>query len=635
MFIPTTKEEMTKLGWDKCDIILVTGDAYIDSPYIGVSVIGHVLMKAGYKVGVIAQPTEASPKSEIRSPKLNPTNNSAEATINNRKSTSDITRLGEPGLFWGVTAGCVDSMVSNHTALRKPRREDDFTPGGVNNLRPDRATIAYTNLIKQYFKNTVPIVLGGIEASLRRVAHYDFWDDAVRRPILFDAKADYLVYGMGEKAVVQLAETLNSVRNPKSEVRSEDEIQNLKSKIQNIKGICSISNDVPEGYVELPSFDECKNDKDIFTKMFKEFYSNNLTPNAKGLAQKVDTRYLIQNPPQPEPTTPELDSYYELPYERDAHPYYKEKGKVKALDTIRFSITSHRGCFGQCNFCAITAHQGRAITDRSEASILREVHAITKIKGFTGIINDVGGPTANMYGMTCTKAVKWGCRDKKCLYPETCPSLENSHKKQLDLLRKIESVYGVKKVFVASGIRYDLLASDLAYKDKYFEELVEKHTSGQLKIAPEHTDAKVLGLMNKPAKGLKEFVDKFYMLNAAKGKKQFLTYYLIAAHPGCGVREMDKMKEYLEKELKAHPEQVQVFTPTPSTFSSLMYYTEKNPWTGEKVFVEKNPGKKAGQKEQITGNKESQGEKPGWHKKPWENKHHGKPHKFNHGKKRG
>lgn len=585
---------MTKLGWDKCDIILVTGDAYIDSPYIGVSVIGQVLMKAGYKVGIIAQPVEAAPKSGFQRPEAQP-------------ETPDITRLGEPRLFWGVTGGCVDSLVSNHTAMRKPRREDDFTPGGLNNLRPDRACIAYSNLIRQYFKNTVPIVLGGIEASLRRVVHYDFWDDALRRPVLFDAKADYLVYGMGEKAVIEIARTLDSDSN----------IQNTSEDLKKVRGICYIGNEIPEGFVELPAFEACTADPDEFTKMFKEFYNNNLTPNARGLVQKIDTRYLIQNPPQPEPTTAELDSYYELPYERDAHPYYKEQGKIKALDTIRFSITTHRGCFGQCNFCAITAHQGRAITDRSEESILREVENITKLKGFTGIIHDVGGPTANMYGMTCSKSVKWACKEKKCLYPEVCSSLVNSHEKQIELLHKIEQIKGVRKVFVASGIRYDLLYSDKAFGDKYIEELVDRHTSGQLKIAPEHTDDKVLGLMNKSKTGLKEFVDKFYMINAKKGKNQFLTYYLIAAHPGCGVREMDKMKEYLEKELKARPEQVQVFTPTPSTFSSLMYYTGKNPWTGEKIFVEKNISGKAKQKELITGGSETRGDKPGWHKKSW------------------
>ncbi|MGM0534382.1 MAG: YgiQ family radical SAM protein, partial [Campylobacterota bacterium] len=361
-FLPATPEEKKRLGIERFDVILVTGDAYIDSPYIGIAVIGRLLEDAGYSVGIIAQPN---------------------------LQNDDITRLGEPRLFWGVSGGSVDSMVANYTANKKFRNDDDYTPGGKNTKRPDRAVMAYTNLIRRHYKETAPIVLGGIEASLRRVTHYDFWSNKLRRPILFDAKADIILYGMAEKSVLQLAKTLQEGGD-----------------YRNIRGLCYSSKEVPKDYVRLPSFEACKKDKHAFIDMFDTFYQNNDPLTAAGLAQQIDTRYLIQNPPQHHLSTRELDNVYALPYQRDAHPMHK--GKIKALDTIKFSITTHQGCWGECNFCAIGVHQGRTIRQRSQESILQEAKSFTKDSRFKGIISDVGGATANMYGYECDKKLTKG-----------------------------------------------------------------------------------------------------------------------------------------------------------------------------------------------------------------------------------
>lgn len=597
MFLPTTHEEMKKLGWDKCDVILVTGDAYIDSPYIGVSVIGHVLSDAGYKVGIIAQPSLGSASAEASADEQQPIVN-------------DIQRLGEPRLFWGVTGGCVDSMVANYTATKKPRRSDDFTPGGMNIRRPNRAVVIYSNLIKQYFKNTVPIVLGGIEASLRRMAHFDYWTEGIRKSILFDAKADYLIYGMGERAVLALAAELEAC-NP----AAKDQVENIKAGPTEIEGICYISKTPVEGYIELPAYDEVIKDKSKFIESFRIFYDNTDPKTSKGLMQKQDTRYLIQNPPAELLTTQELDHVYELPYEYDAHPYYLNQGDIKALDTIRFSINSHRGCFGECNFCAITTHQGRIVTSRSMKSVLEEAQKLTQLPGFKGYIYDAGGPTANMYEMGCTKQKNGHCKTRSCIFPEVCPSLHNSHREQLELFKRIRQVTGIKKVFIGSGLRYDMIVADKKYGDEYLETIIEHHISGQVKLAPEHSQPKVLELMGKPKiEALKEFRDKYYIINKEKGKSQFLTYYIIAAHPGCTDTDMKELKEYLNKELKANPEQVQVFTPTPGTWSGVMYYTETNPFTGEHVFVEKTFSGKERQKEILVGtrdnDKKAYGNKP-------------------------
>jgi uncharacterized radical SAM protein YgiQ len=557
MFLPTTMEEVKKLGWNYLDIILISGDTYIDSSYNGTALIGKWLYKHGFKVGVIAQPD-----------------------IN---SDVDIKRLGEPKLYWAVSAGCVDSMVANYTATKKKRRSDDFTPGGENTKRPDRASIAYTNLIKRYFKNSeVPIVLGGIEASLRRITHYDYWSNNLRRPLIFDAKADILSYGMGEKSMLELARAIRD-----------------KKDWRDIRGLSYISKEAKEGYLELPSYENCVKDKKEFIKAFETFYHNCDSILAKGLYQKCGDRYLIQNPPSENFSSRELDAIYSMDFERDVHPYYKKMGEVRALDTIKTSVTTHRGCYGECNFCAIAIHQGRTVISRTEDSIVDEVKEITKMKKFKGNIADVGGPTANMYQVECKKKLKFGaCQDRRCLYPQKCPALKIDHSKQIDLLKRLKGIDKIKKIFIASGIRYDMILDDKKCGQMYMEEIIKDHVSGQMKIAPEHTEDKVLSLMGKQGKApLKEFKEKFYQINKKLGKKQFLTYYLIAAHPGCNEKDMLDLKRFASAELRVNPEQVQIFTPTPSTYSTLMYYTEMDPFTGKKLFVEKDNGKKQKQKD--------------------------------------
>ena len=557
MFLPTTMEEVKKLGWNYLDIILISGDTYIDSSYNGTALIGKWLYKHGFKVGIIAQPD-----------------------IN---SDIDIKRLGEPKLYWAVSAGCVDSMVANYTATKKKRRSDDFTPGGENTRRPDRASIAYTNLIKRHFKNSeVPIVLGGIEASLRRITHYDYWSNNLRRPLIFDAKADILSYGMGEKSMLELARAIRD-----------------KKDWRDIRGLSYISKETKEGYLELPSYENCVKDKKEFIKAFETFYHNCDSILSKGLYQKCGDRYLIQNPPSENFSSRELDAIYSMDFERDVHPYYKKMGEVRALDTIKTSVTTHRGCYGECNFCAIAIHQGRTVISRTEDSIVDEIKEITKMKKFKGNIADVGGPTANMYQVECKKKLKFGaCQERRCLYPQKCPALKIDHSKQIDLLKRLKGMDKIKKIFIASGIRYDMILDDKKCGQMYMEEIIKDHVSGQMKIAPEHTEDKVLSLMGKQGKApLKEFKEKFYQINKKLGKKQFLTYYLIAAHPGCNEKDMLDLKRFASAELRVNPEQVQIFTPTPSTYSTLMYYTEMDPFTDKKLFVEKDNGKKQKQKD--------------------------------------
>ncbi len=583
MFLPTTREEMQRLGWDALDVILVTGDSYIDSPYIGVAVIGKVLLKAGYRVGVIAQPGEA-----------------------------DIGRLGEPRLFWGVTAGSVDSMVANYTALKKRRKSDDYTPGSVNNRRPDRASIVYANLIRRFSKqNNVgahcvrpssgmssptegahsaplqarPIVLGGIEASLRRVPHYDYWDDKVRRSLLFDAKADFILYGMAEKSTLEFANALRDGNDPRE-----------------IRGLCYIAKEKRTGYIELPAFETVAQDKNAFIEMFHTFYRNTDPVSAKGLCQQHGDRWLVQNPPPLSETQDELDAVYALDYERAQHPFYERQGPVKALETIRFSIATHRGCYGECNFCAIGVHEGRTVRSRSPQSIVREAEQITRHPQFKGNIHDLGGPTANMYGFECDHKLHHGaCPKKRCIFPNVCAQLPINHRPILDVLRQVRKLPGVKKVFVASGIRYDMVLNDRQHGDEYLRELVEHHVSGQLKVAPEHTDDFVLSKMGKPGtESLLQFKRKFDDLSRAASKPQFLTYYMIAAHPGCTDEHMAELKRFTSEKLRINPEQVQVFTPTPSTYSTLMYYTGLDPFTREPIHVEKDLRRKERQKEIVT-----------------------------------
>ena len=562
-FIPTTAEEVRALGWQQPDVILVTGDAYIDSPHIGVAVIGRVLMDAGYRVGIIAQPDIGS--------------------------GHDITRMGEPALFWGVTAGSIDSMIANYTASGKRRKSDDLTPGGLNTKRPDRAVIVYSNLIRRFFKQTRPIVLGGIEASLRRISHYDAWTDSVRRSIIFDARADVLVYGMAEGGILELARRLK---------RWDD--------IGSIRGICYISRDLPPAAPDFPGPDlvlddheTVSRDKNRFIRMFKSFYENTDPLTAQRLIQRQDTRYLIHNPPQFPPSGDALDRIYELPYARDVHPFYKRQGRVAALETIQFSLSTHRGCYGECRFCAITVHQGRRVVSRSEASLLREAAAFTTHPDFKGIIPDAGGPTANMYGIECDRKVTRGaCRDKSCIFPVPCRHLPLHHGRQIKLLKALRGLPGIRKVFIGSGIRYDLVLSDRRDGRQYLEELVRHHVSGQLKIAPEHVQDDVLRLMGKPGRErLEAFICLFEEIRAGCAEKTFLTYYLMAAHPGCTLEDMHRLRKFAVGKLRLLPEQVQIFTPSPSTFSTLMYYTARDPFSGKKIFVEKIPVNKQRQKD--------------------------------------
>ncbi|MDY0121460.1 MAG: YgiQ family radical SAM protein [Sulfurimonas sp.] len=555
-FLPTTRQEMDARGWKQCDVILVSGDAYIDSPFIGVAVVGRMLERMGYKVGVIGQPD-----------------------IN---SDSDITRLGEPRLYWGVSGGSVDSMVSNYTATKKFRNSDDYTPGGKNNKRPDRATLVYTNLIRRYFKDTVPIVLGGIEASLRRVSHYDYWSNKLKKPILFDAKADILIYGMGEIALQELTQAIDN-----------------KEDYTDIRGICYIAKEPKEEFLQLPSHDECLKDKEKYIDLFDAFYDNNDPISARGLCQKVDTRYLIQNPPCDYLSEEEMDANANLPYTRELHPYHAKEGKVKCLETIKFSIMTHHGCWGECNFCAIGVHQGRTIRTRSEDNILKEAKDFNEYKDYKGVISDVGGPTANMYGYECNKKLKLGtCDHQRCVDANhLCKSMKVDHSRNINLLRQVRKVEGVRHAFVASGVRYDLINADKKHGYTYLKEMVKHHISGQMKVAPEHTQQHVLELMGKPGKSeLIEFKKMYDKLNREEGKNQFLTYYLIAAHPGCEEKDMHELKRFTRDELKMNPEQAQVFTPTPGTYSAVMYYTEMDPQTRKKIFVEKDPMRKEKQK---------------------------------------
>jgi uncharacterized radical SAM protein YgiQ len=555
MFLPTTQKELKALGWDALDVILVTGDTYIDTPLIGVAVIGHLLLDAGFRVGIIAQP-------DIRSPE-------------------DISRLGEPTLFWGVTAGSLDSMVANYTATKKRRNRDDFTPGGKNVKRPDRALIAYVNLIRSLPYHKVPIIIGGVEASLRRIAHYDYWSDRVRRSILCDAPADYLLYGMADQSVLELADALSTGRDPST-----------------IRGLCYLSKEKKVPYLELPSFDEVSSNKDAFIRSFHLFYEHGDALAAGGICQQQDRRYLIENPPPLPLTQEELDAVHDLDYEREVHPFYAADGEVKALETIRFSILTHRGCYGECSFCSIAVHQGRIVQWRSEVSILAEAKRLCAHPKFKGYISDVGGPTANMYGFECPRKIRQGCcREKRCLYPQVCRQLPVDHGRQRNLLVGLRKLKGIKKVFVASGIRYDLLLQDKKNGLSYLDEVLSHHTSGQMKVAPEHTVDHVLALMKKPAgKQLLAFKESFDRLNRKGRGKQFLTYYFIAAHPGCREGDMAALRSFVNRELKIRPEQVQIFTPLPSTYSSVMYYTEKDPFTGKDIFVEKSMTGKERQK---------------------------------------
>jgi uncharacterized radical SAM protein YgiQ len=558
-FLVTTRAEMDNRGWKQLDVVLISGDAYIDSPFIGTAVVGRMLEKMGYKVGIIGQP--------------------------DIESADDIGRLGEPRLFWGVSGGSIDSMVSNYTATKKFRNSDDYTPGGVNDKRPDRAVLVYSNLIRRFYKNTVPIVLGGIEASLRRVTHYDYWSNKLRKPILFDSKADILVYGMGEIALKDLVTALDQGKD-----------------YRDVRGICYIAKEPVEDFLQVASHAECLKDKNLFMDLFDSFYDNNDPISAKGLCQKVDTRYSIQNPPCDYLDESEMDGVSALPFTRELHPYHQPQGKVKCLETIKFSIMTHQGCWGECNFCAIGVHQGRTIRTRSEESIVKEAKEFTTYKDFKGIISDLGGPTANMYGYECKKKLKLGtCDHQRCVDSRhLCSSMRVDHSRMLGMMKQVREIPGIRKAFVASGVRYDLITEDKKYGYSYLKEMVKYHISGQMKVAPEHTEQHVLDLMGKPGKQtLVDFKKLYDKLNREEGKNQFLTYYLIAAHPGCEEKDMHELKRFTSEELKMNPEQAQVFIPTPGTYSAVMYYTELDPVSRKKIFVEKDTRRKEKQKEIV------------------------------------
>ncbi len=559
MFLPTTKDELRSKNV-RCDIILVSGDAYIDSAFSGIAIIGRVLEAAGYSVGIISQPALNSP--------------------------IDITRLGEPRLFWGISAGCVDSSVANFTALKKPRRSCDFTPGGINNRRPHRATIVYANLIRAHFKNTVPILLGGIEASLRRFSHFDFIDEKVRKSILLDSKADFLIYGMAERSVVEFARALEH-----GDVRS-------------VRGLCYVASELPENCIELPSFEDVRDNPSAFWKFQNIFESAFAHTHNQKIVQKCDNRYVIANAPQPPPTTAELDFWHELPYENAAHPHDAALGEIRALATIGNSVVSHRGCFGGCAFCAITAHQGRNVVSRSRESIIREVSTRARKPKFNGIISDIGGPTANMFGMSC-KVLKscGGCSDKQCTFPQICPNLRPSHEAYIDLLNSARSIAGVRKVFVASGIRTDLVLADEAHGVEFVRTLARNHISGQIKLAPEHIVPHVLAAMHKnEALHLGEFLRIYTRESARANTTNYASYYLMAAHPACTLEDMHTLRHWCEHTLKLVPEQIQIFTPTAATISTTMFATGTTA-SGNDIFVEKSFSGKSAQQHAIASEK--------------------------------
>ncbi len=542
-----TRQELKQKGIARPDVILVTGDAYIDSSFSGTAIIGRVLEAAGYRVAVISQPD-----------------------INSR---DDICSLGQPGLFWGITSGCVDSEVANYTALGKPRRHCDFTPGGANSRRPDRACIAYSNLIRRYFKNTVPLVLGGIEASLRRTAHYDQRTDSIRRSILLDAKADILVYGMGETQCLQIASRLKSGRD-----------------LPGIPGTCTMQANAPEGYVHLPDYEQVRADRQDCARMFRIFYENSQSPAGQGLIQKYCSRFLVHHPPPPLPGRLELDRIYELPYTGEVHPFCAAKGRVRALETIADSITTHRGCYGECSFCSIAVHQGRSVVSRSMEGIVREAALLASRPDFKGTIQDVGGATANMYGSGCFRLVRGKpCQDRHCIgFQGVCPGLKPGHAGQMRLLQRIQALPGIKRVQVSSGIRYDLILEDKRNGLAYLEQILKNHVSGRMKTAPEHLEDRVLKLMNKPPAAWFERFLKLCSQTARKtGTRFFLSCYAVAAHPGCTLEDMQLMKDRLAG--LPHPPalQVQVFTPAPCTRSTMMYWSGVDPLTGRQVWSEK------------------------------------------------
>ena len=558
-FLPLCRQDMIERGWRQCDFVYVIGDAYVDHPSFGHAIISRVLEQAGYSVGIISQPDWKNPKS--------------------------IDIYGRPRLGFLVTGGNIDPMVNHYAVSKRRRKTDAYTPGGVMGKRPDYATVVYCNLIRQVYKD-VPIIIGGIEASLRRLAHYDYLSDSMKRSILLDSQADLLSYGMGEKCIVEIAEALNAGMDVKD--------------ITYIDGTVFRTRQLDESFptIVLPDFARLKENCRAYAESFRIQYQNCDPFTAKRLAEPYGNEFVVQNPPQKPLTTQEMDAIYALPYCRNYHPSYEKLGGVPAIEEVKFSLVSCRGCFGACSFCALTFHQGRIIQARSHASILKEAELMTKDPDFKGYIHDVGGPTANFRFPGCEKQLTKGtCPNRQCLYPTPCKNLRADHADYVSLLRKLRKLPGVKKVFVRSGIRFDYLLADK--KDTFFKELVQYHISGQLKVAPEHVSDVVLSYMGKPKNGVyNRFVEKYFALNHQYGMKQFLVPYLMSSHPGSTMQEAVKLAEYI-RDMGYNPEQVQDFYPTPSTLSTVMYYTGLDPRTMEKVYVPTDPHEKAMQRALI------------------------------------
>lgn len=553
-FLPVTRQEMLDRGWEQVDFVYVCGDAYVDHSSFGAAIITRVLEAHGFRVGMIAQP--------------------------DWKDEQSIQVFGMPRLGFLVSAGNMDSMVNHYTVSKKHRSTDAYSPGGKMGLRPDRASVVYSNLIRQSYKHT-PIILGGIEASLRRMAHYDYWENKVKHSILIDSGADLISYGMGEHSILEIAEALQS-GIPVQEITY-------------VAGTVFKSHDINRVYepVILPAFEQVQSDKKAYADSFAIQYRNTDPFTARPLVESYGNRgYVIQNPPAKPLTQMEMDDVYDLPYTGQYHPMYKKDGGIPALKEIKFSLTSNRGCFGSCNFCALTFHQGRILQTRSHESILREAEKMTEDPDFKGYIHDVGGPTADFRHPSCKKQLTKGvCRERQCLFPSPCKNLTVDHKDYLQLLRKVRNLPKVKKVFIRSGIRFDYMVAD---PDKTFlNELVKYHVSGQLRVAPEHVSDEVLKYMGKPKHAVYEsFLKEYETANARTGKQQYAVPYFMSSHPGCTMKEAVKLAEYV-RDLGFTPEQVQDFYPTPSTLSTCMYYTGIHPLTGEKVYVPKNPHEKA------------------------------------------
>ena len=555
-FLPVTRKDMEERGWQQLDFIFVSGDAYVDHPSFGPAILCRLLEKHGYRVGIIPQP--------------------------DWHSTKDFTSLGKPRLGFLVSSGNLDSQLSRYTAAKRLRHDDSYSPGGKAGFRPERAVLTYARRLRECWGSEVPIIIGGIEASLRRFAHYDYWADEVRPSILAECDADLLVYGMGEHQLIEIA----------AQLHQGVEIQN----IQDVQGTCFRVPDFDYiwDYEAIASFEQVRKSKAAFAEAFRTEYLEQDAFRGKRLAQQNGSWCIVQNPPAMPLSTEELDEIYDLPYMRTWHPMYDKAGGVPAIEEVKFSITAHRGCFGGCNFCAIISHQGRIIQPRSDASILREAKIMTEQPDFKGYIHDVGGPTANFHRTSCDAQLKRGtCHGKQCLSPDTCKNLTASHAGYLELLRKLRQLPKVKKVFIRSGIRFDYL---MLAKDDFLRELCEHHISGQLKIAPEHISDRVTRLMGKSgSKVYRRFVEKFTRMNKQLGKKQYLVPYFMSSHPGSQLEDAIELAEFI-KEMGYHPEQVQDFIPTPGTLSTCMWYTGLNPLTGQQVYSAKSPEEKAMQR---------------------------------------